>query len=520
MSIEPNSGPRNGVLTLTGYGLDLRVDRGHLEVTDGVADERRQFRLSRVSPDLERVVVIGHSGTVTLDALKWMQDTGVAFVQIGHDAQLITATAPEERRHAERIRAQALAQVTGGALAISRQLVASKIEGQRRVLERLPDADGTRDRLEQLEEDCRDVGSGDELLTLEAKAANEYWATWEPLEVDFDRPNREGVPRHWRRVGPRSSPLSKNARKAAAPAHAMLNYLYAVLRAETRLAIHAMGMEPGLPLFHATQRWRDSFSYDLMEPLRPLVDDFVLDLLEERTFTKSDFFETNEGVVRVMPPLSKQLSETASRWREAVGPLVEEVTREVMAWADDGQRGALTRREGNTVEGAFVPTLLTKDNYRAGGRSTQRKRERSARESWEVNQQWESQNGNGRPDIDYEEEILPGLEDVLIRRIAEATDLSMSYAAAIRNGREVPHRRHWPALLELAQEEDAERELKERFEGVDFQRDILPELQQVDATHQEIAEAVGLCRSYVSEIMRAEKVPSLDHWDDLANLGG
>lgn len=105
-----------------------------------------------------------------------------------------------------------------------------------------------------------------------------------------------------------------------------------MLRAETRLAIHAMGMEPGLPLFHATQRWRYSFSYDLMEPLRPLVDDYVLDLLEEQTFTKSDFFETNKGMVRVMPPLSKRLSETASRWREEVSPLVEEVTRKVMAW--------------------------------------------------------------------------------------------------------------------------------------------------------------------------------------------
>lgn len=96
----------------------------------------------------------------------------------------------------------------------------------------------------------------------------------------------------------------------------------------------------------------------------------------------------------------------------------------------------------------------------------------------------------------------------------------MSYAAAIRSGREVPHRRHWPALLELAQEEDPEQELKEKFEGVDFHRDILPELRQLDATHQEIGDAVGLCRSYVSEIMRGEKVPGVEHWTNFVSIAG
>lgn len=50
----------------------------------------------------------------------------------------------------------------------------------------------------------------------------------------------------------------------------------------------------------------------------------------------------------------------------------------------------------------------------------------------------------------------------------------------------------------LAHEGDPYRELNERLEGVDLQRDILPELRELDATHREIGEAVGLCRSYVS----------------------
>lgn len=278
-------------------------------------------------------------------------------------------------------------------------------------------------------------------------------------------------------------------------------------------------MEPGLALYHATKRWRDSFSYDLMEPLRPLVDDFLLDLIEDRVFEKADFFETNKGVVRVMPPLSEELSGTASRWEEAVAPLVERVADELMAWANEGDRGALTRRRGNTSDGSLVPTRLTKAKRRTGGQTAQRKRKRSAYESWKVNQEWEREHDGDVPDIDYEEEILAGLENVVIRRIAEATGLSMSYAAAIRSGREVPHRRHWPALLELAQETDPKRKLGERFADVDFERDILPELRKLDATHREIADEVGLCRSYVSEILRGETVPSPKIWEEFMSLG-
>lgn len=99
----------------------------------------------------------------------------------------------------------------------------------------------------------------------------------------------------------------------------------------------------------------------------------------------------------------------------------------------------------------------------------------------------------------------------MVRRISEATGLSMTYATAIRNGREAPHRRHWPALLELANEAAPQREFKERFEDVEFEADILPKLRDLDATHREIAEAVGTSRSYIGEILRGEKSPSLKY---------
>lgn len=80
--------------------------------------------LSELSPASSTSKMVSESRGV--GALRWIQHTGGSFVRLSYDAELIATSAPRERRHAERSRAQALAQVTGGALAISRHLVASK----------------------------------------------------------------------------------------------------------------------------------------------------------------------------------------------------------------------------------------------------------------------------------------------------------------------------------------------------------------------------------------------------------
>ena len=86
--------PGNGVLLLSGYGIRVAVERGHLTVEDGVGSDRRTARFSRADRDLRCLVVLGHSGTVSFDALRWLTDVGAAFVQIDHDGRVIAAAGP------------------------------------------------------------------------------------------------------------------------------------------------------------------------------------------------------------------------------------------------------------------------------------------------------------------------------------------------------------------------------------------------------------------------------------------
>ena len=60
--------PGHGVVTLFGYGIQVRVDRGHLLVEDGIGADRHRARLPRVGHGLKRLVVIGSDGVISLAA--------------------------------------------------------------------------------------------------------------------------------------------------------------------------------------------------------------------------------------------------------------------------------------------------------------------------------------------------------------------------------------------------------------------------------------------------------------------
>jgi hypothetical protein len=148
----------------------------------------------------------------------------------------------------------------------------------------------------------------------------------------------------------------------------MLNYLYALLEAEARLAAAAMGLDPGLGFLHLDTTTRDSLACDLMEPVRPQIDAFVLDWISREPMKREWFFEQRDGTCRLMADFTSQLSETLPMWRRAVAP-VTELTAEVL-WA---ARAGATRKPGPA-------TRLTGRRYReAMGGASPRRREQSVK---------------------------------------------------------------------------------------------------------------------------------------------
>jgi CRISPR-associated endonuclease Cas1 len=487
--------PRYGAITLSGYGIDVRVDRGHLLLQDGIGDERFTTRLPRVGHGLKRLVVIGADGEVSLAALRWIADQNAAFVMLDRDGSVLMTTGPVRSSDARLRRAQALAHHSGTALRISRELISQKLSGQELVArEQLQDST-TADAIAKHNERLATAESVDALRLIEPRAAGSYWAAWRNVPVAFPKKDLLLVAEHWRKFGARISPLTGSPRLAANPVNAILNYLYALLESEASLAVAVLGLDPGLGVMHVDTPSRDSLASDLMEPIRPQVDAFVLDWILREPLKRGWFFEQRNGNCRLMADFASRLSETTKTWASAVAPYAEWIAR--ILWTGAGasihQRPPATRlthrrkRESRGSDprpdkqrlsrpqsicracGCDIPPKrnycrscsmeLAKENMldiarsgRAAAHTPQardkvskaRRRNAIAEKNW---------NPSMKPVWLTEEifatQVRPKLKDIPCSAIAKATSLSEVYAADIRAGRHLPHPRHWQALSSL-----------------------------------------------------------------------
>jgi len=354
---------RSGVLVAHGYGLKLYVECGHLIVHHGIGRDRDTHRISRATGGLKRLIVIGHTGFVTLEALRWLNDTGAAFAQIGRDGELITLSAPARHHEAKLRRAQVLAADNDAGRIATVGLLRAKLEAQAVLMERLAHlrplvrikeakpiavADAIRGWAAELTPELTFT----RMRAIESSAGRLYWQTWARVTPRFDRTWASTVPEHWHSAGPRTSNIDrKRARKASTPVHAILNYVYAILEIEASIAAHAVGFDPSLGIMHTDQRYRGSLATDLMEPARPLADELVLNLLENQQLSRRDIHETREGVCRVAPELARRLAQLAPDLRVAVAPHAEALSAVLLR--DSRAATPLTGRNHRVAVGAM-----------------------------------------------------------------------------------------------------------------------------------------------------------------------
>jgi CRISPR-associated protein Cas1 len=258
-----------------------------------------------------------------------MADQKVAFTLLERDGTVLVTTGPIYPSDARLRRSQVLATQTGTALYIAKELISKKLAGQERVARYTLLTTQTADAISRYRVELKDAVSTDQIRLIEAQAAGVYWAAWRTLPINFPRKDEQRVPAHWRTFGTRVSPLTGSPRRAINPSGAILNYLYAVLESECRLAAAALGLDPGLGVLHNDSRSRDSLACDLMEAIRPNVDDFLLQWVTREALKRDWFLELNDGNARLMAELAVKLSETAPTWRRAVAPIAEWVAQEL-----------------------------------------------------------------------------------------------------------------------------------------------------------------------------------------------
>ena len=165
------------------------------------------------------------------------------------------------------------------------------------------------------------------------------------------------MPDHWLSFGTRISALTGSPRLATNPPNAVLTFLYARLESEARLAAAALGLDPGLGVLHVDTPHRDSLALDILEPVRPHVDAYVIDTFLRQLIRKEWFFEERSGNARLMAALAERLSETAPMWARAIAPVAEWVAQ------------ALWSRQSKSSE-LLLPTRLTQRRRTEGRGNT------------------------------------------------------------------------------------------------------------------------------------------------------
>lgn len=487
---------KSGVLTLSGFGISARVQRGHLELQDGVGLERRTIRLPRVGHGLKKLVVIGADGLISLAALEWLAVQGISFLMVERNGKVQCVTGPSAPSDARLRRAQSLALGNGVGTEICRKLIDAKLRGQERVIRDLgsPAAAGEianfRERLSRAE-------SAEAIRWLEAYAANSYFGALRDIPVHWPKTDLPRLPEHWKSIGSRHSPLSGGPRLAVTAFHAVLNYCFALVEAASRLALVSVGLDPAQGLgLHTDTPNRDSLALDVLEPVRPEVERWLVSWVLREPFRKADFFETETGHCRLKSHLCARLSETAPTWGKLVAPWAEYVASTLWASTSPSKSERklstpLTQQHRREAKGRQTPKLsvprlqrvcrgcgteldskqseycalcgvsvsrtnmveiaqrgraafLNSEKSRARLAASQ-KRQFAARRGWLPSSlpAWLTQST-------YRELILPRLAEITVPALAKTMNVTEPYAAEVRKGRHVPHPMHWQALAKLA----------------------------------------------------------------------
>jgi CRISPR-associated endonuclease Cas1 len=489
------------VVIVDGYGVAVGVHRGCLELADGVGQDRRLRTISRADAGrtVKRIVVLG-VGSITTEAARWCAEQGLPLVLAkpgGAEPFMIGAAALFD--HGGLRRAQALAPFTPVAQKVVRWLLDLRLADQARIAEKYLGRGDAARVIDALREALAETESVSEAMTIEARAADGYWEVWESVEARFARRDLSRVPEHWRRFSGRNSPLSQQQsnRHAADAVNGLLNFGYWIGQSEATTALLALGLDPSMGVGHATRQSRPAAALDLMEACRGTIEETVIALLRDRTFVKRDFVESASGEIRLTAPLSHEVARVLSpRIRDRLAPVVEQMASMISEGADvdrvtvptplsGASRGKIRARRSTRFArhchgcGQRLPEGLQHRSYcdeclpearkerDLSEVGTARRRTRPPRRDYATSsaelraetmrgrvaeqQAWERENrGTRRPDPLEFAPIREGLDGVLLDRIAQAIGVSRTAAGNIRNGRLVPHIRHWPTLAELA----------------------------------------------------------------------
>jgi CRISPR-associated protein Cas1 len=487
------------IAVVLGHGASVDVFSGHLRACDGEGWYRRERTWNRATARLSRLVIGAESGAITLGAIRWCAEASVSVLIVDDDARLMLAPA-EGACDSRLLRLQA-APPEGLDIEAAAILLGAKLRGQAGIVKNILGRPDLAETILGLAEGLDGASDVTEVRQLEASAAACYFDAWcehPATTLRFTTGDSRRIPTHWPVFDGRRSLLTKGTsnRKAERPLNAVLNLTYSLAAIEARLACEAVGLHPALGF----EPRRDNLALDLLEPARPEIDRFVLDLVAERTFSRRDFVERSDGSIRIAPDLVQLLAATMPMWARAVAPYAEQLAH-LLGRAVTGKWQARTpltgrnhraaqarvrarqqvagtisrqsvdpRRQAQRVAPRTAATVLA-TCVDCGGplarsrhlrctaclestpnqtQDVRRRRGQAISAARSAQQAWRAEHPGAPIDrADFLATITPRLKEIPLRQIMQAAGVTKATASGYRNGKSVPHPSYWLALARM-----------------------------------------------------------------------
>lgn len=278
--------------------LILLLDRREMQVRL----EGRALRIEQPEGAIERVplgvlgsVIVHGSPLIACDVWRALAERNIPAVLLPARGQGVSAclcgglsSTIRLRRRQHRAAGEKEARLT-----VAKSLVGLKLQAQRRLLDNLtgqtPPApwqppgfppEGAQGLYPILERHTLLLAGAPDTATLMGLEGTVAAAWWSWLG--------EVLPKHWRFAG-------RNRRPPRDPVNGLLSLSYTLLGSEMLKQVQADGLDPALGFLHGIVPGRESLVLDLIEPLRPSVDAFVLSLLDRELTPRHFTFSRQEG---------------------------------------------------------------------------------------------------------------------------------------------------------------------------------------------------------------------------------
>ena len=269
------------VLYLLSKGSNAKKDGGRIVI------EKDDQLIGRMPIRSLTSVVVGPSASITTAVVYACLEAKIPIFFVDKKYRLLgqladdQATLPVIRQQFATLEDPALS------LQLARSVVAEKIKNQYRLLKSYTRTVQNQQLIKSLNalkaerskaDSCE---TEDSLRGIEGSCARNYFAGFGSL---LDN-------RTWHFKG--------RTRPATDPVNALLNFGYAFLEREVRIAIIGQGLDARIGFLHSNNNRKDSLVFDLMELFRqPVIDRFVLNLLRMQTYKLQDFEKNNEDECR------------------------------------------------------------------------------------------------------------------------------------------------------------------------------------------------------------------------------